>query len=220
MDNELGLEFIRSFDCMAWKTADLNFPQLLHVDCHSSHITLELLNHAREHNIIIMGYVPHSMHLCQGLDVTVFGIHKVHWAQECEKFEQETGRTIQKEDILLVHACTIQCTFKRETILSAWEKTGLCPFNPDVITPDMVAPSTATSTHALQHFPVGQPTPVCQVVQWMHTDQLLPPPPTRDIAIDPALADPPPDNLYVDQLMTSLLDTSVAFLRPLMCHLW
>ena len=131
---------------------------------------------------------------------------------------------------MLVHAHAIQHTFKRETILSAWEKTGLHPFNPDVITPDMVAPSTATSTHALQLFPVGQPTPVCQVVQykhqWMHTDQLLPPPPPAvqppferglDIAIDPALADPPPDNLSVDQLMTSLWDTSVAVLTDSSC---
>ena len=87
MDNELGLEFIKSFDHMTERTADLNVPQLLHVDCHGSHITLELLSYARDHNIIIMGYVPHSTHLCQGLDVAVFGAHKVHWAQEREKFE-------------------------------------------------------------------------------------------------------------------------------------
>lgn len=50
---------------------------------------------------------------------------------------------------------------QKETILSAWEKTGLQPFNSDIITPDMVAPSTARSTHTLQLFPVAQPTPVC-----------------------------------------------------------
>ena len=169
-----------------------------------------------------MGYVPHSTHLCQGLDVAVFGVHKVHWAQECKKFEQESGRTIRKEDFLLVHAHAIQRTFKKETILSAWEKTGLHPFNPNVITPDMVAPSTATSTHTLQLFPAAQPTPVHWVVQcmyqWMHADQPLSPaaqlPLERgpDSAIDPALANPPPKNLSVDGLMTSLWDTSVAFL--------
>ena len=94
MDNELGHEFIKSFDCMTGRTADLHFPQLLHVDCHGLHITLELLSYARDHNITIMGYVPHSTHLCQGLDVAIFGVHKVHWAQEHEKFEQESGRTI------------------------------------------------------------------------------------------------------------------------------
>jgi len=172
-----------------------------------------------------MGYVPHSTHLCQGLDVTVFGVHKVHWAQECKKFEQESGRTVRKEDFLLVHACAIQQTFKKEIILSAWEKTGLCPFNPDVITPDMVAPSTAMSTHTLQLFPVAQPTPVHQVVQcmyqWLHADQPLPPAPPAvqlllergpDSAIDPALANPPPKNLSVDGLMASLQGTSVEFL--------
>ena len=116
-----------------------------------------------------------------------------------------------------MHAHAIQWTFKKETILSAWEKTSLCPFNPDVITPDMVAPSTAMSTHTLQLFPVAQPTPVRRVVQciyqWIHADQPLPPLPPAvqlplergpDSAIDPALANPPPKNLSVDGLMASL----------------
>ena len=220
MDNKLGLEFITCFNHMTERTADQNVPWLLHVDCHGLHITLELLSYARDHNIIIMIYVLHSTHLCQGLNVAVFGVHKVHWAQECEKFERESGRTIRKEDFLLVHARAIQRTFKKETILSAWEKTGLRPFNPDIITPDMVAPSTAMSTHTLQLFPVAQPTPVRRVVQcmyqWMHADQPLPPPPPAvqlplergpDSAIDPALANPPPENSSVDGLMASLQDT-------------
>ena len=182
MNNELGIEFIKSFDRMTTPKSDLHFPRLLHVDCHGSHLTLELLNYARDHNIIIMGYVPHMTHLCQGLDVAVFGAHKVHWSEECEKHERETGHTIQKQDFLLVHSRAILRTFKKETILSAWEKTGLRPYNPNIITPQMLAPSTITSSHTQQLFPIEQPSPVRHVVKcmhdWLHTNSstVTPPP--------------------------------------------
>ena len=91
--------------------------------------------------------------------------------------------------------------------------------------PDMIAPSTANSTHTLQLFPVAQPTPVRWVVQcmyqWIHADQPLPPPPPAvqlplergpDSAIDPALANPPPENLFVGALVASLQGISVEFL--------
>ena len=180
-----------------------------------------------------MGYVPHTTHLCQGLDVAVFGAHKVHWSEECEKHECKTGHTIQKQDFLLVHSRAILRTFKKETILSAWEKTGLRPYNPNIITPQMLAPSTITSSHTQQLFPIEQPSPVRHVVKcmhdWLHTNSsTVTPPPIAPAAplelgpnmiINPALleepaapSEPSAEYLFADKVMASLKDTSAAFI--------
>jgi hypothetical protein len=36
------------------------------MDGHSSHYTLELLEYARENNIVILGYPPHCTHVLRG----------------------------------------------------------------------------------------------------------------------------------------------------------
>ena len=43
-------------------------------------------------------------------------------------------------------------------IKSAWRKAGIVPFNPDVVSHDMLAPSLPSSTLAI--FPIDQPSPV------------------------------------------------------------
>ena len=62
MNNVLGLEFIKLFDEQTSHLEEEG-PQLLHVDCHSSHINLPLLQFAHAHNIIIFRYPPHTTHL-------------------------------------------------------------------------------------------------------------------------------------------------------------
>ena len=42
------------------------------MDGHSSHYTLELLEYARDNNIVILGYPPHCTHVLQGLDIVCF----------------------------------------------------------------------------------------------------------------------------------------------------
>jgi hypothetical protein len=43
------------------------------LDGHSSHITLDFLIHCREHKIMLLCLIPHTSHLCQPLDVGLFG---------------------------------------------------------------------------------------------------------------------------------------------------
>ncbi|KAG2361618.1 hypothetical protein BDR07DRAFT_1377102 [Suillus spraguei] len=45
-----------------------------------------------------------------------------------------------------------------ETIHAAFAKTGVWPFNPDMVTKDMMAPSLVTSS--IGHLPISQPSPV------------------------------------------------------------
>ena len=58
------------------------------MDGHSSHYTPELLDFARDNNIIILGYPPHCTHALQGLDVICFARMKEAWKKEIHKFEE------------------------------------------------------------------------------------------------------------------------------------
>ena len=111
MDQELGLHFIKAFDEMTRNHADPNFPCILHLNCHTSHITLEFLLYAKEHNIIVMGYVPHTTHLCQGLNVVLFSPHKCAFAEEHEKHEWETGQTLERAGFVVVNHWAVICVF-------------------------------------------------------------------------------------------------------------
>lgn len=118
--------------------------QLLVVDGHSSHFTIGFLQYARNNKIIILCYPSHSTHVYQGLDVVIFSVLKRGWSDKCDKFEK-SGPAISKVNFLGVYAKAHVCAFTKENILSAFRKTGMVPFNPDVITDAMMGPSLETS---------------------------------------------------------------------------
>lgn len=52
-------------------------PYLLLLDGHASHVSLRVRELAEAHNVFLFLLLPHSSHLCQPLDVAVFGPMKV-----------------------------------------------------------------------------------------------------------------------------------------------
>ena len=64
MNTVLGIEFIKFFDDATQDVA-AEGPWLLHLDGHGSHMTLEFLLYAKDHNIIVLGYPPHCTHILQ-----------------------------------------------------------------------------------------------------------------------------------------------------------
>ena len=77
MTTVLGIEFIKFFD-QATQDVAAEGPWLLQLDGHGSHMSLDFLRYAKDHNIINLGYPPHCTHLLQGLDVVVFSPFNMH----------------------------------------------------------------------------------------------------------------------------------------------
>ena len=72
-------------------------PILLLLDGHSTHFELRSLQFAKENNIIIFCLPPHTTHVCQPLDCSLFRPLNEHWKQECHKFYQKNpGLVISK----------------------------------------------------------------------------------------------------------------------------
>lgn len=128
------------------------------MDGHSSHHTPELLQFARENNIIVLGYPPHCTHALQGLDVVCFAQMKEAWKEEITAHEKRTGHAVKKEDFTEVFGKAFTKAFTPETVKAAFRATGIYPYDPTVITEEQMKPSLATSTKA--NFPLTQSTPV------------------------------------------------------------
>ena len=70
-------------------------PLLLLLDGHSSHYQLSLVQKAAENGVIIFCLPPHTTHLIQPLDKTVFGPLKIYWREQCRRFmAQNPGRVV------------------------------------------------------------------------------------------------------------------------------
>jgi hypothetical protein len=74
----------------------------------------------------------------------VFGPLKNNWTKERDQWEWETGQKIDKTDFLTVYGQAHLWTLTLEIICAMFQKTGVWPFNPDVITDTMMAPSKET----------------------------------------------------------------------------
>ena len=176
------------------------------------------LEYARNHKIAVLCYPSHSTHIYQGLDVVIFSVLKRAWSEERDKFEK-SGPAVSKVNFLEVYAKAHVRTFTKENILAAFKKTGMVPFNPDVITDTMMAPSLETSLTA--RLPLNLASPLQEIVDLLSCHRArkrsredLPDPegearhtPSRRLAPDSE-----PDYTPVRRAVNGLASTSAAFL--------
>lgn len=155
------------------------------MDSHSSHYTPELLAFAKANNIIILGYPPHCTHALQGLDIVCFAVIKQAWKEEIDKFKSLHKSPVVKEHFAEVFGKAFLKVFTIQTVLSAFEKTGIYPFNPEVITTQQMKPSEATLL--VGSLPLPMPSPVHKIMEVFNHNTLT----SLDIA--PGNYQPPPN---------------------------
>ncbi|KAF8592789.1 DDE-domain-containing protein, partial [Ramaria rubella] len=178
IDSELAVQWMEN-DFDAQTKAKMNgLTQVLLMDGHSSHYTPRLLRHAKDNNIVILGYPPHCTHALQGLDVVCFAQMKDIYWQEVHTFEDVHGHKMAKADFTGVFRHAFLHVFTPETIKSAFKATGIYPFDPSVISPAQMKPSEPSSIKGV--FPLPQPSPVRGVIATFHHQ----PPTSFDISPD------------------------------------
>ncbi|KII85726.1 hypothetical protein PLICRDRAFT_145598, partial [Plicaturopsis crispa FD-325 SS-3] len=156
-DGEIGAEWIRHFDEATTEKANGAY-RLLLVDGHNSHYTLQFLKYAREHKIIVLCYPAHATHIYQGLDVVIFAVVKRYLNEERDKWMRENAKAIDKTNFLEIYGKAHLRALTPDTIKAAFRKTGVWPFNPDVVPEEAMAPSKETSAEG--HLPIVPATPV------------------------------------------------------------
>ncbi|KAL5530820.1 hypothetical protein ACEPAF_7078 [Sanghuangporus sanghuang] len=136
--------------------------RVLLLDNHKSHYSLELLEEAVKHNITILGYPPHWTHALQGLDVVCFAKMKHNWRHLIREFESTSLHSVGKQNFLELFGAAFLLSFSKETVLSAFKVTGIHPFSRNIISPDQMKPSEASSTST--SFPLPLNTPVHRIM--------------------------------------------------------
>ena len=166
--------WLKHFDGYTKKKAN-GQAHLLIVDSHNSHYSFEFLDYAHTQRIHVLCYPAHTTHIYQGLDVVKFSVLKRHWVEEKTRWE-ENGGEVTKETFLKIYGKVHIRMLTPELIQKAFKKTGVVPFNPDVISAEMMAPSKETSLEG--PLPLAPPTPVRTAAALLH--RLLHPPSEPD----------------------------------------
>ncbi|XP_046560289.1 MFS-type transporter clz9-like [Haliotis rubra] len=74
-------------------------------DGHKSHVSIGLIQWAKEHNIVLFVLPPHTSHLLQPLDIGCYGPVEAGWTSACHRHLRESGgKAITRYDV-----CKIAC---------------------------------------------------------------------------------------------------------------
>ena len=105
--------------------------QLLIIDGHGSHVTLEFDLFCKEHSIITLCMPPHSSHLLQPLDVGCFSVLKRLYGRQIETLMRNGVNHIDKQDFLKAYYTARTETMNQSNIQSSFAAIGVVPYDPE-----------------------------------------------------------------------------------------
>ncbi|CAG2198780.1 unnamed protein product [Mytilus edulis] len=117
-------------------------PQIILLDSHSSHETLDLIEVARENGIELFTFPPHTTHWLCPLDKTVFGPLIRHYHGICSEFMTlSPNNSVTKWNWPALFRRAYDKAFTPTNITSGFRKCGIYPINKDMIPKEAFAPS-------------------------------------------------------------------------------
>jgi hypothetical protein len=106
---------------------------MLIIDRHGSYLTIEFVTYCWDYKVSPFLLPAHSTHLLQPLDVGVFQAFKKYHQNVLDTAIRYGGLDFKHDDFLAAFQEMHDRTFKIGTIKSAFQKTGLYPFDPKLV---------------------------------------------------------------------------------------
>lgn len=121
-------------------------PVLLLLDGHASHSkSIDLINLARENNVIMLTFPPRTTHRLQLLDITVMAPLSTYYEQEVRKWLfTHPGRVVTIYEVGKLFNLAFQRAALVQTAVNGFRNTGIFPYNPHVFPGHVFAPSIPT----------------------------------------------------------------------------
>ena len=130
-------------------------PVLLIQDGCSSHISIELIELAKENDVHLLCLPSHTAHVLQPLDVGVFSSFKHHIGLTLNMLLRSSeGRVPTSEDIPAILSEAWPKSMTPVNLMSGFRKSGIHPLNPSYIHDRVFAPSIATCPSEQSESPV------------------------------------------------------------------
>ncbi|XP_069112283.1 tigger transposable element-derived protein 6-like [Argopecten irradians] len=142
MTEELGERWFRD---VFLKQCGPERPQLLLLDGHSSHETLGILEMAVANHIHVFCLPPHTTHMLQPLDRSVFGPFNRAYNQACSEFLAESAyHVVNKGSFPQLFKKAWDVGVSPNNIVSGFKACGIVPLNPQAVPAAAYQPSVAT----------------------------------------------------------------------------
>lgn len=136
----LFFEWIQHFTTFSKPSAEE--PILLILDNHASHISHDIYNHCKAHNIHMLSLPPHTSHRMQPLDVTFYGPLKAAYKKESDCFmKSHLAERITPYDVASLFNKAYSNVASISKGESGFRVTGIFPMNSDVFTEEDFLPA-------------------------------------------------------------------------------
>ena len=118
-------------------------PIILFIDGHKSHINLDVVDMARNNNVILFCLPPHTTHALQPLDVAVFKSFKNHFSKAVKALSfAKKNFVVSKRDFARVVKDPFEQAFSIPNIKAGFRKSRIFPFNRNAVDQSKMLPST------------------------------------------------------------------------------
>ncbi|XP_072395014.1 uncharacterized protein [Diabrotica undecimpunctata] len=133
MKNENFYEYIGNVLYKYLVAKNNNFPVILFVDGHKTHLTIQTSKLCSKLQIILVALYPNATKIIQPADIAAFKPLKANWNRAVLKFRRENSNSvITKENFALVLNTAIS-QLKSDSIINGFKASGLYPWNPEAI---------------------------------------------------------------------------------------
>ncbi|TGZ51112.1 Uncharacterized protein DBV15_11450 [Temnothorax longispinosus] len=114
---------------------NIEFPIIVYLDGHSSHVTIPLVSFCKERQIELIALFPNATHIMQPLDIALFHPFKDLWRKTVMKWKVENKISkLKKEHIpVVLEEALNSFDNEKQIIQNGFKATGLMPFNPNAI---------------------------------------------------------------------------------------
>jgi hypothetical protein len=122
------------------------------MDGHSSHVNMRFIDYADANRILLAVLPPHSTHRLQPLDVGLFSPLATYYSQQIDKLLAENQGLVRltKRDFWPLFREAWNQAFSENNVRSAWETTGIHPFNPSKVLSIFVRPEATSQINSEQ----------------------------------------------------------------------
>ena len=144
IDSELFLAWMKK---VFLKYCGSQCPVLLFTDGHASHVNLDVIDLARENDIILS--TPHTTHALQPPDVSVFKSLKSHFSKAIHALSLvKKDFVVSKHDFARVLKTPFERAFSISNIKAGFAKCGIHPFDPKAIDQSKIMQGSSSSSES------------------------------------------------------------------------
>ena len=115
-------------------------PISLFIDEYKSHVTLDVVDMARNNDVILFCLLSHTTHALQPLDVAIFKSFKNHFSKALSF--AKINFVVSKRDFGRVVKDPFEQAFSTPNIKAGFRKSGIFPFNRNVVDESKMLSST------------------------------------------------------------------------------